>query len=331
MNPDKKQQIVDTGLELLKNGLVARTWGNISARLDKNNFFISPSGIAYKDITVDMISTVNISNGTYIGHRPSSEYKVHLASYQNNPNKNYIIHTHQDFATAISLNAKAYENVDGTLDLPLTGKEKAVLGTIKAAEYALPGSDELRDNVFAVGSADVIFMKHHGILLLGENKTDSMEKAIVLEQASRRIIEEQLTKELVDAVYADDFLTSDIWKSDEIKSGFRAQLDDMAQILGKELKVKDTFTPNEKASITNINNSSLRTKIVKVYIDKEKGLNIDNDFADKDALICLLRKAALCRLYTASVNAMADLSDEDCEIMHNMYVTDYSRRINCVN
>ncbi len=42
--------IVRTGRELLRDGLVARTWGNISARVDETHFLITPSGLDYEGI-----------------------------------------------------------------------------------------------------------------------------------------------------------------------------------------------------------------------------------------------------------------------------------------
>lgn len=39
--------ICETGRELLENGLVARTWGNVSARADGGHYLVTPSGMDY--------------------------------------------------------------------------------------------------------------------------------------------------------------------------------------------------------------------------------------------------------------------------------------------
>ena len=39
---DLRQQVVDTGLLLLEKKLVARTWGNVSAKVDDEHFLITP-------------------------------------------------------------------------------------------------------------------------------------------------------------------------------------------------------------------------------------------------------------------------------------------------
>ena len=43
-----KQQILEGGERLLKEGLVARTWGNISIRVDETHMLITPSGRPYE-------------------------------------------------------------------------------------------------------------------------------------------------------------------------------------------------------------------------------------------------------------------------------------------
>ena len=43
--------VVATGPELLREGLVARTWGNISARVDDTHYLITPSGMDYEQLS----------------------------------------------------------------------------------------------------------------------------------------------------------------------------------------------------------------------------------------------------------------------------------------
>ena len=52
-------QLVQTGRELLEKGLVARTWGNISCRLDDESFLITPSGLDYMKTTDEDIVIYN--------------------------------------------------------------------------------------------------------------------------------------------------------------------------------------------------------------------------------------------------------------------------------
>ena len=49
-----REQIVEAGLRLKAAGLIARTWGNVSARLSNTEFLITPTGIAYEELTPEV-------------------------------------------------------------------------------------------------------------------------------------------------------------------------------------------------------------------------------------------------------------------------------------
>ena len=53
--------ICKTGRELLENRLVARTWGNVSARADDMHYLVTPSGmdsVSYTHLTLPTTSFV---------------------------------------------------------------------------------------------------------------------------------------------------------------------------------------------------------------------------------------------------------------------------------
>lgn len=128
-----RQLIVDTGKKLLENGLVARTWGNISCRLDEDNILITPSGLDYMITKEKDIVKLNLSTGRWQGiHKPSGERRVHIAAYQVFPDVNFVIHTHQTYASALGL--AGFESLD------ITEEEKKILGGIRLADYGLPGT-----------------------------------------------------------------------------------------------------------------------------------------------------------------------------------------------
>ncbi|MBR5016026.1 MAG: class II aldolase/adducin family protein, partial [Clostridia bacterium] len=93
---EAKALVIDAGKELLESGLIARTWGNVSARISDTQFVITPSGKAYETLTPEDIVTVNIADCSYEGDiKPSSEKGVHAEAYRLRPDVDFIIHTHQ--------------------------------------------------------------------------------------------------------------------------------------------------------------------------------------------------------------------------------------------
>ncbi len=56
---EAKELVIHAGKMLAESGLIARTWGNISARISDVQFVITPSGLAYETLTPEQIVAVN--------------------------------------------------------------------------------------------------------------------------------------------------------------------------------------------------------------------------------------------------------------------------------
>ena len=134
-NMDKRREIIDTGIELLEEKLVARTWGNISARIDADNYLITPSGLDYTSMREEDIVSVNIKTGEYTGiNRPSGEKGVHSAAYEVFDDVNFVVHTHQTYATAVSL--AGFDSLEATVGSP-TGSESFETTAVSLAGFDL--------------------------------------------------------------------------------------------------------------------------------------------------------------------------------------------------
>ena len=103
-NRKERKLLVETGRELLEKNIVARTWGNTSCRVDDEHCLITPSGLDYMQTTEEDIVLLDLKSGEWEGRRkPSGERGVHIAAYRQFPGVNFVIHTHQNYATAIGL------------------------------------------------------------------------------------------------------------------------------------------------------------------------------------------------------------------------------------
>ncbi len=93
---EAKENVVNAGKRLVKSGLIARTWGNVSCRISDNYFVITPSGRDYLTLSPEEIVKVSIADLSYRGDiKPSSEKGIHAEIYKHNPKINFVIHTHQ--------------------------------------------------------------------------------------------------------------------------------------------------------------------------------------------------------------------------------------------
>lgn len=167
--------VIRAGHRLTEAGLIARTWGNVSARLSDTQFVITPSGLAYDNLRPEQLVIVNIADCSYdpTEGKPSSEKGVHADAYQLRPEVEFVIHTHQDMASVV-----------GVAGQDLTGLDDPLLGdTVPCAGYGMPSTKKLRNAVRAALEAHpdsaAVMMLRHGTLCLGRD----MEHAFALADA----------------------------------------------------------------------------------------------------------------------------------------------------
>ena len=175
---EAKSEVVKAGLELVQSGLIARTWGNVSCRVDDEYFVITPSGRSYESLTPDDIVLVKIEDCSYDSEiKPSSEKGIHAMAYKMRSDVNFVIHTHQKNASAVS-----FLGYDINL---LSEDSREIIGAdIPVASYGLPGTGKLRKGVTAAlerSASKAVIMAHHGALCMGTDYNDAFKVAAELE------------------------------------------------------------------------------------------------------------------------------------------------------
>ena len=185
---EAKELVIKAGHALLENGLIARTWGNVSARISDTQFVITPSGLPYETLTPDEIVVVNIADCEYEGDvKPSSEKGVHADAYKLHPEVNFVIHTHQTAASVASIAGKNLQ------DIPAEYKD--LIGSqVVTAEYGISSTKTLRKNVETAYAENLdvnaFLMKHHGTVCLGKDYDDAFAVAEALE----KVCEAEITR-----------------------------------------------------------------------------------------------------------------------------------------
>ena len=184
MDIDKlKEKIIEIGIQLLKENLTHGTCGNISCRVDKEKILITPSSLPYGDIKPDDILLVNLDGEVLEGKRnPSVETPFHTAIYKNRDDVKAIIHTHSQYALAVS-------SVVDSIPVFLDEIFSHIGGELTVSRYALPGSDELAENLLNVlGDKNAALLSNHGAVCCGKNLDEAFEVARVVEQICKIFI-----------------------------------------------------------------------------------------------------------------------------------------------
>ena len=217
---EAKELVIRAGHELLAAGLIVRTWGNISCRINDKQFVITPSGMAYDVLTPDDIVLVNIADLSYDGDvKPSSEKGIHASCYELRPETNFVIHTHQKNASVVSTLGLDINNI--------TGEDADIIGTdVPCAAYGLPGQPKLRQGVIGAitrSTSKAAIMKHHGAVCMGESYEDAFAVANALERVCEKYIAERCSEVSGKAIDSFngvvDYIT-EVFKSD---SKYRAE------------------------------------------------------------------------------------------------------------
>ena len=351
-NMDKRREIIDTGIELLEEKLVARTWGNISARIDADNYLITPSGLDYTSMREEDIVSVNIKTGEYTGiNRPSGEKGVHSAAYEVFDDVNFVVHTHQTYATAVSLagldsleatagspaGSESFEtsagSPAGSESFDITEEEIEKLGGIALAEYGLPGTKEITNACKSalLTGAHTVLMIHHGVLVLGKDKEEAMKRVKLLESICernvKRVIKDNTLNNYLKALgtcpednssyrYCEVLTDNALIALSNSETEIFSQLDDVSQMIGTKIVTVDSLDKALKLS-----DNAVLIKGVGALIKAE---NKD----DLEALKVLMNKMAIVKLYTKAKNVKAEISIEESDFMHYDYVNRYSLQNN---
>lgn len=191
-----KQLVVRAGKELVESGLIARTWGNVSCRINNMTFAVTPSGRSYETLQSEEIVVCQIEDCTYEGEiKPSSEKRIHALIYKTYPEINFVIHTHQPMASVISAADIGHMPCE---DYVLLG------GQVPIAAYGLPGTKKLRENIgksLIDCKSHAIIMAHHGALCFGKDYEEAFTVAKQLEEACASYLQNFYKKATNSVVY----------------------------------------------------------------------------------------------------------------------------------
>ena len=317
---DKARELVlKAGLELCEAGLVARTWGNISARVSDTQYVITPSGRAYDTLTKEDIVLVNIADGSYNGEvKPSGEKGVHAAVYELCPEMNFVIHTHQSNASAVA--AMGLKSIKLDKEYPGIGDE------VFCADYGLPGTKKLCKNTAGVIGAvkgQAVMMSSHGALCYGSSYEEAFAVARTLEEACGKYLENlgvhawKEGESPFETAEAENVIWNNspaVMKFMEARKVLKPYLDDFAQLAGTSMKVIDESPKAIEDAIKNNTPVLVRGKGA-LCVAKEKG--------DAEALSIVIEKN--CRAALAAIGSKP-INPLECALMRLIYLKKYSKQ-----
>lgn len=171
-----KRKIIKFGKLLYQKNLVAANNGNISRRLDKNRIMITPSGVSLGFLKEHELVITDIDGNVMKGAlEPSSEIQAHLTIYQNRNDVKSVCHAHPIFATVFAVSKTS-------INSPILTELVINLGKIAEVEYAVPGSDELSQQILGhLQEHDTFLLANHGVITVGDSLTSAYQNMETVE------------------------------------------------------------------------------------------------------------------------------------------------------
>lgn len=309
-----KEQVVQAGIEISKSGLIARTWGNVSTRIGKNEFAITASGRNYASLTPDEVIQINMDDLSYEGDvKPSSEKKLHNEIYKLKEDVGFVIHTHQSNASAVA--AMGLQKIRFKEEYPGIGY------AVRVAGYGLPGTKKLCKNTAAAvekSKGKAVIMSNHGAVCYGKDYEEAFQVAQTLEKACGEYLKSMGIEPWSPE---DNYYDGNLWNNSpvimkfmEVRDVLKPYLDDFAQLVGMKLEVVEDDEEVIQKAIEEGRPLLVRGRGALCAAEVED---------DKEAISLVIEKN--CRAALAAIGGKP-INPVECFIMRQFYLKKYSKR-----
>jgi L-ribulose-5-phosphate 4-epimerase len=177
-----RRVVADLHGELVANGLVSWTSGNISARVPGTDLLvIKPSGVSYASLTAESMVVCDLSGARVSGDlSPSSDTASHAYIYRHMPHVGGVVHTHSRHATAWAARGEPIPCV-------ITAMADEFGGDIPVGPFAPIGGEEIGKAVVATLSghrSPAVLLRSHGVFTIGATARDAVQAAVMCEDAA---------------------------------------------------------------------------------------------------------------------------------------------------
>lgn len=188
-----KEEVCEGNLEIPRNGLVAWTGGNLSARDPETGYIvIKPSGRLYSEMKPEDMVVVDMDCKVVEGNLgPSSDTASHIEVYKGREDVMSIVHTHSRYATAFAALGR---------EIPccLTAIADEFGGPVPCAPYASIGGLEIGKAILeTIGHSPAVLLKQHGVFTVGKTIRKALQAAVMVEDIAHTVAVAQMIGEVI--------------------------------------------------------------------------------------------------------------------------------------
>lgn len=179
--------------------LMTGTWGNLSARVDKDKILITPSGFEKDLLKANDLLLINLNGKILRGKwNPSIETPIHTYIYHVRDDVHGIVHTHSHYATVFAVMGESIP--------PLTVEFATVIGhEIPVTKYVRSGTREAAEEIVkTLRDGKAVLLKNHGVVAVGESIEEAYHVALLVEEEARTYYLMKLLGSPIDTINSEE-------------------------------------------------------------------------------------------------------------------------------
>jgi L-fuculose-phosphate aldolase len=172
-----QEEIIRVGREAYQRGLIVARGGNLSVRLGGEEFLMTAHTAALGFLNPDNFVIVDLKGQIVNGKgKPSTETKLHTAIYRDTE-AGAVVHLHPPYTNVLA--------VRGVELQPMTFESSLFLGpTTPMVSQDSPSVTKLDGVIEALNLSNIIILKEHGTVAVGDNLWDAFFLTEILEEAA---------------------------------------------------------------------------------------------------------------------------------------------------
>ena len=174
---EARQSIIEVGKRMYIKNFVAANDGNISCKVAEDMIWTTPTGVSKGFMTEDMLVKMRLDGKIMsLGDmQPSSEVKMHLRVYKENPEIMGVTHAHPPVCTSYAIAGIG-------LDKAIYPEALVNLGVVPCIHYATPGSQDIPDSIAPYcKDYNALLLANHGALSWGKSLMEAFFRLEAME------------------------------------------------------------------------------------------------------------------------------------------------------
>jgi L-ribulose-5-phosphate 4-epimerase len=187
-----KNTVYRANIDLVDNGLVIQTWGNVSGRdFDSGLIVIKPSGVSYESMKPDDMVVIDFEGKVVEGkYKPSTDAPTHLLLYKTYNTIGGVVHTHSSYATSWAQAGRAIPPFGTTHadhfygEVPCT---RLLTDNEIESDYEINTGKIIVEKLGTVNPLTIpsVLVNSHGPFCWGKDADNAVYNAVALEEIAR--------------------------------------------------------------------------------------------------------------------------------------------------